>query len=54
MNKVMFDSEKEEYFGDYGDGKGMVPITQAECYKFINSLGVKCYGSENGYTVYAK
>ena len=54
MKKVMFDSEKGEYFGDYGDGNGMVPITQAECYKFINSLGVKCYGSENGYTVYAK
>lgn len=52
MKKVMFDSKKGEFFGDYGNG--MVPITQAECYRFINSLGVKCYGSENGYTVYMK
>jgi len=52
MKKVMFDDETKEYFGDYGDG--MVPITRDECFRFVNSLGVKCYGSENGYTVYAK
>lgn len=50
MKKVMFNNK--QYFGDYGNG--MVPISQDECYRFINSLGVKCYGSENGYVVYAR
>ena len=52
MTKVMFDSEKNEYYE--GAENGMVPITQTECYKFVNSLGVKCIGSENGYAVYVK
>ena len=52
MLKVKFNSETGEYFGDYGNG--MIPITQEECYKFVNSTGVKCYGSEDGYTIYAK
>ncbi len=35
--------------------KGLKPITQIECYEFINSLGVKCYGeNKEGYIVYGK
>lgn len=52
MKKVMFNEQTNEYYGDYGNG--MTPITQSECYRYINSLGVKCYGSENGYVVYAR
>jgi hypothetical protein len=54
MKKVMFADEKGKYFGDYGDGNGMVPITQVECYRFINSPGIKCYGTEDGYVIYAR
>lgn len=52
MKKVMFNEQKNEYFGDYGNG--MIKITQKECYHFINSLGVKCDGEENGYIIYIK
>ena len=52
MTKVMFDSERSEYYE--GTENGMAPITQTECYKFVNSLGAKCIGSENGYVVYVK
>ena len=52
MTKVMFNEQTSEYYGD--SGNGMTSITQSECYRYINSMGVKCYGSENGYVVYAK
>lgn len=51
LKKTMFN--ENTFLGDYGDGNGMVEITQSECYRFINSLGVKCIGSSNGFTVYA-
>lgn len=52
MKKVMFSEQTGEYYGDYGNG--MTPISQSDCYRYINSTGVKCYGIENGYVVYAK
>ena len=53
MTKVMFNEQTSEYYGVIEGVK--TPITQAECYRYINSLGVKCYGSdENGYVIYAK
>lgn len=57
MKKVIF-REAERFTGGIYDcfevtGNGKKPISQSECFKFINSLGVKCYGSdENGYVVY--
>lgn len=52
MKKVMFNEDTNEFYGDYGEG--MVPISQKECYRFVNSSekGVKCLGGENGYTIY--
>lgn len=52
MKKVMFNEETNEYYGDYGNG--MISVTQSECYRYVNSTGVKCYGTDNGYVVYAK
>lgn len=59
MKKVIF-REAERWTEDIYDcfevtKDGKRPISQAECYGFINSLGVKCYGSnEEGYVVYGK
>lgn len=52
IKKVKFNSEKSEFYGDYGEG--MVPISQKECYCFVNSSskGVKCLGGESGYAIY--
>lgn len=50
MKKVMFNEETNEFYGDYGEG--MVVISQDECYRFVNSRGVKCLGGENGYAIY--
>lgn len=51
LKKIMFN--EVQFLGDYGDGNGMVKITKTECRRFINSLGTKCFGSLNGFTVYA-
>lgn len=59
MKKVIFRAPERWTEGIYDcyeiTGDGARPITAAECRKFINSLGVKCYGSNNkGYVVYGK
>lgn len=52
LKRVMFNEKTNEFYGDYGEG--MVPISQKECYRFVNLgyKGVKCLGSENGYAIY--
>ena len=50
MKKVMVNEDTNEFYGDYGEG--MVVISQDECYRFVNSRGVKCFGGENGYAIY--
>lgn len=52
LKRVMFNRNRNEFYGDYGDG--MIPISQEECYRFVNSgsRGVKCLGGENGYAIY--
>lgn len=59
MKKVMFREAERFTEGIYDcfevTDEGSIPISQAECYRFINSLGVKCYGrNEQGYVVYGK
>lgn len=59
MKKIMFRKEERwtEADGIY-DGyeitaDGKIPISQYECYSFINSPGVKFYGhNKKGYMVY--
>ena len=50
MKRVMFNEDTNEFYGDYGEG--MVSISQDECYRFVNSHGVKCLGGKDGYAVY--
>ena len=50
LKKVKFNSDTNEFYGNYGDG--MVPISQEECYRFINSFGVKCLDDQDGYAIY--
>jgi len=59
MKKVMFREAEKWTEGIYDCfeivGGSLRPISQAECVRFINSLGVKCYGSnEEGYIIYGK
>ncbi len=58
MEKVQFKEAEHWSDGIYDcfevTKDGVRPISQADCYHFINSLGVKCYGTENGYVVYGK
>lgn len=52
LKKVKFNSDINEFYGDYGEG--IIPISEEECYRFVNlsSKGVKCLGGENGYAIY--
>lgn len=52
LKRVKFNTDKNEFYGDYGEG--YVQISEKECYRFVNlgRKGVKCLGGENGYAVY--
>lgn len=52
LQKVKFNPETNEFYGNYGEG--MIPISQEECYRFVNSgnKGVKCLGGEGEYVIY--
>lgn len=59
MNKVMFKEPERYTEGIYDCFEITInesrPISQAECFKFINSTGVKCLGRNNhGYIIYGK
>ena len=59
MEKVMFREAERYTEGIYDcfsiEENGVRSISQAECYSFINSLGVKCYGKDDkGYIIYGK
>lgn len=53
MKRVKFNSEKNEFYGDCGNG--YEEISEKDCYSFVNQNNSKCVGSdENEFVIYEK